>query len=383
MANLAPWRRGTKDGSAGVTDGTDYAHRLADGRVQCALCPRLCKLREGEHGACASRVCRNGRVVSTLERGLSRFRVEPIEAKGFLHLLPGTLALSIGRTPTNLSPRLQVEGAPMEIPGADLLAAPVQRGEIANCAREQGCPSIVLDGGAPVVAFERVIEVAQACRELGLKVAAHTRGYVCPAPRAELYRHFDAVRVELLGFKESFYWKFCGGHIAPVLDTLTYLAQETPLWLEIAVPLVRGENDSVSEIGRLTGWVAAQLGPDIPLHFTAGRLKQPTWAGSPTAPAPDVTRACQIARANGLRYVYTDDLFDPATRNTSCHACANLLIERDWYLVTDWNLTEHNRCATCGKPCSGVFRGRPGSWRDWLPREPQEPPQHHGSLSTA
>ena len=266
------------------------------------------------------------------------FRVEPIEAKGFNHFLPGTLTLSVGRSASNLAARFQVNGTRSEAPGSDMLASPGPPREIARCAREQGCPSVVFDGGEPAVAIEDAIELAESCREFGLKTVVLTRGYVCPEPRAELYRHVDAVRVELPAFRERFYWKFCGGHIAPVLDTLAYLARRTPVWLEIAVPLLPGENDTFGEVDRLTLWIGVRLGRDIPLHFMVSHFKASPRVSSLTSPPATMTRACQIARANGLRYVYTDDLFDPATRGTFCHGCGGLLIGRDWYLVTEWNL---------------------------------------------
>jgi pyruvate formate lyase activating enzyme len=295
----------------------------------------------------------------------------PSRRRASPNFLPGTLTLSAGRSACNLAARFQVNGVGDGVPGADLLASPGQPDEIARCAREQGCRSVVFDGGEPAVAIEDAVELAEVCHEFGLKTVALTRGYICPEPRAELYQHIDAVRVELLAFRERFYWKFCGGHIAPVLDTLVYLAQQTPVWLEVAVPLVHGENDTVGEIDGLTRWISAELGPDIALHFTVSHLKLSSWVGGLTLPAPTMTRASEIARANGLRYVYTDDLFDPATRGTFCHGCGGLLIGRDWYLVTEWNLTGENRCAACGTPYSGFFGGRPGAWKDWLTPEPQ------------
>jgi pyruvate formate lyase activating enzyme len=356
----------------GTAKQARYSHRLDDGRVECTVCPRLCKLRDGEIGACRVRGCQDGLIVPVTKQRRGPLRVEPVEAKGLAHFLPGTLTLSAGRFATNLAARFQVNGAQDCMPGADLLASPGMPNEIARCAREQACPSLVLDGGEPAVAIEDAIELAEACRELGLKSVVLTRGYLCPGPRAELYRHVDAVRVELFSIRERFYWKFCGGHIAPVLDTLAWLAQRTPVWLEIGVPLVPGENDSIGEVDQLTRWIGARLGPDIPLHFTISHLKPSSWVGSLTPPPAKMTRACQIARANGLRYVYTDDLFDPATRGTFCHECGELLIGRDWYLVTEWNLTSQNRCAACGAPCSGSFHGRPGAWRDGLWAERQE-----------
>lgn len=236
--------------------------------------------------------------------------------------------------------------------------------DIAELARELGCAGVAVGCTDPAIIPEQATCIARACRAAGLKTIALTRGYFCPRPRAELFRHIDAARVELFAFQERFYWKHCHAHVAPVLDTLSYLAHETDVWLEIALPLVPGENDMVGELERLCGWVAGQLGRDVPLHFHLAHLAAPGSASASAATEISVARARQTAEHCGLRYVYTDQLFDKRARTTLCHRCGEPLIERTWYAVSGWRLTEDGRCAACGARCPGIFAGRPRAWTE-------------------
>jgi pyruvate formate lyase activating enzyme len=338
--------------------------RLADGHVECALCPRLCNLAEGERGACEVWVCRDSDLVLDLPPYLDALRVEPIEAHSLMHFLPGTLVLSVGRAGTNLHSRLQLNGCSHDGPSAGSLPEANIPEWIARDARAFGCASVALGGTDPAIAVEQAARVAEVCRAAGLKTITLTRGYMCPAPRAELFRH-DAARVELFAFKERFYYKHCNGHIAPVLDTIMYLAKHTSIWLEVAVPLIPGENDTVGEIERLSRWVTRELRPEVPLHFKISHLIATRSASELRQAEISAARAQRIACMNGVRYVYTDDLFDHHGRTTACHRCGTALINREWYQVSDWRLTGSNACPHCGAPCPGVFAGRPPAWGEW------------------
>jgi pyruvate formate lyase activating enzyme len=212
-----------------------------------------------------------------------------------------------------------------------------------------------------VVFHEYAIDTAQACREAGIKAVAVTAGYQCDAARREFYRWMDAANVDLKGFTERFYWKICGGHLQPVLDTLVYLKKETRVWFEITTLLIPGENDSEAEIEEMTQWLAANVGVDVPLHFTAFH---PDWKMLDKAATPPttLTRARAIARKNGLRYVYTGNVHDTDGGTTFCHHCGAKLVVRDWYRLLDWRLTDDGRCRNCDTPCAGVFDGPPGTW---------------------
>lgn len=334
-----------------------------DGRVECALCPRLCRLAEGERGACGIRLRRDGAlVVDQTCRLLGGVRVEPVEAHAIDHFLPGTRVLSLGRGGSNLRSSFQRNGESRNGPCAGGLPDLLEPEEVARVALEFGCPSVALGGTDPAIVPERATRVAEVCRAAGLRTIALTRGYMCPAPRARLFHHVDAARVELFAFRERFYWKHCEGHIAPVLDTLAHIAGHSDAWLEIAMPLIPGENDTVGEIERLARWVSDELGPEVPLHFKIAHLIPSQSAGEQKRAEISAARAQKIACMNGVRYAYTDDLFDRHGRTTACHLCGTALIGREWYQVRDWNLTEDHRCPHCGAACAGVFTGRPPAW---------------------
>ena len=213
----------------------------------------------------------------------------------------------------------------------------------------------------PVIFLEYAVATAQACRAAGVRTVAVTAGYVCPEAREELFRHLDAANVDLKAFTDSFYRQLCAGELAPVLDTLVYLKRETDVWLELTTLLIPGQNDSSEELDAASRWVADQLGPDVPWHFTAFHPDyKMTEVGA--TPLATLTRAREIAMGHGLRYVYTGNVHDEAGGSTYCHACGERLIGRDWYVITAWNLTDTGACRACGSACTPVFDGAPGDW---------------------
>jgi pyruvate formate lyase activating enzyme len=212
-----------------------------------------------------------------------------------------------------------------------------------------------------VIFHEYAIDVARECHDREIKTVAVTAGYVCDEPRREFYSFMDAANVDLKAFTEEFYWELSKGHLQPVLETLLYLKRETDVWFETTTLLIPGKNDSDDEIDRMTAWVVEHLGPDVPMHFTAFH---PAWKMSdvPSTPSSTLTRARQIARENGVRHAFTGNVHDPEGASTICHECGQTLIGRDWYLLSEWNLTDDGRCTNCETRCAGVFDGAPGAW---------------------
>jgi pyruvate formate lyase activating enzyme len=243
----------------------------------------------------------------------------------------------------------------------DTLADRASPEKLARTAKALGCQSIAYTYNDPVVFMEYAMDVAAACREVGVQSVAVTAGYMCAEPRIEFYRHMDAANVDLKGFTERFYYKICGGELQPVLETLEYLKHETRVWFEITTLLIPGENDSEAELEELTQWVMQKLGPDVPLHFTAFHPDWKMLDKSHTPPAT-LTRAREIALRNGLRYVYTGNVHDREGGSTWCHGCGALLIERDWYELGKWGLDAQGKCLSCGTQLPGAFRGGPGTW---------------------
>jgi pyruvate formate lyase activating enzyme len=340
---------------------TDYWHTLADGRIQCDLCPRACKLREGQRGLCFVRAREGDGVVLKTYGRSSGFCVDPIEKKPLNQFLPGTPVLSFGTAGCNLACKFCQNWDMSKSREMDTLADSASPESLADAARQLGCRSIAFTYNDPVIFLEYAVDAAQACREQGIRSVAVTAGYICDEPREAFFRHMDAANVDLKAFTERFYYKLTGAHLAPVLETLRYLKHETDVWLEITTLLIPGENDSDGELEELCRWVAEELGVDVPLHFTAFH---PDWKMRDIAATPHetVARARAIGIAAGLRYVYTGNVHDRAGGTTWCHHCQAPLIVRDWYVLHAWNLDEQGRCRQCGTPCSGVFDGPPGSW---------------------
>jgi pyruvate formate lyase activating enzyme len=307
------------------------------------------------------RACRDGRIVLTTYGRSSGFCIDPIEKKPLSHFLPGTSVLSFGTAGCNLSCRFCQNWDISKARDFDRLADQASSGDIARAAVEHGCRSVAFTYNDPVIFHEYAIDVAEACHARGVQTVAVTAGYVCDRPRAEFYDHIDAANVDLKAFTEDFYRRTCAGHLQPVLETLEYVHHETDTWLEITTLLIPGLNDSDDEIDLLTTWIAEQLGPEVPLHFTAFHPDFKMRDRPPTPPST-LGRARRIGLENGLRYVYTGNIVDPAGQTTFCHGCGTAIIGRDWHRLTSWQLDQYGRCLQCGTPCAGVFDpGGPGS----------------------
>jgi pyruvate formate lyase activating enzyme len=340
---------------------TKYWHKLEDGRLQCDLCPRECKLHEGQRGLCFVRENLNDEIVLTTYGLSSGYCIDPIEKKPLNHFLPGTPVLSFGTAGCNLACKYCQNWDISKSREMHTLADEASPELIARAAEQLHCRSVAYTYNDPVIFHEYAIDVARACREKGIKSVAVTAGYVSPEPRKEFYQYMDAANVDLKAFTEKFYYKLTGGHLQPVLDTLLYLKHETDVWVELTTLVIPGYNDSEQEINDMTRWVVKELGPDVPMHFTAFH---PDWKmmDVPSTPFNTLTRAREIAMNNGVRYAYTGNVHDEKGESTYCHHCGKKLIGRDWYVLSTWNLDEHGACNKCGTPCAGVFEPQAGTW---------------------
>jgi len=338
-----------------------YWRHLEDGQLECTLCPRACRLREGQRGLCFVRARQNDAMVLTTYGRSSGFCVDPIEKKPLNHFLPGTPVLSFGTAGCNLSCRFCQNWDISKSQEIDTLADAASPEAVARAAVELGCRSVAFTYNDPVIFLEYAVDVAQACRELDLKSVAVTAGYICDEARREFFAHLDAANIDLKAFSDSFYQKTCGGRLDPVLETLLYLVEETELWFEITTLLIPEENDSDSEIHAASQWIAENLGLDVPWHFSAFHPDY-RMLDRPKTPASTLRRARDIARSYGLRYVYTGNVHDAQGGSTRCHSCDTLLIERDWYQLQHWQLTNDGHCLSCGEACAGVFDGPAGTW---------------------
>ncbi|MBT3091747.1 MAG: AmmeMemoRadiSam system radical SAM enzyme [Candidatus Thiodiazotropha sp. (ex Lucina pensylvanica)] len=340
---------------------TKYWHNVDDKRIQCDLCPRYCRIKEGKQGFCYVRENHRGAVVLNTYGRSSGFCIDPIEKKPLNHFLPGTPVFSFGTAGCNLACKFCQNWDISKSREMDTLADEASPEMIAQTARRRGCRSVAYTYNDPVIFHEYAIDVAKACAEYDIKSVAVTAGYVCAEPRTEFYRYMHAANVDLKSFNETFYHKLTGAHLEPVLETLKYLRHETGVWVEITTLLIPGENDSDQELNDLSQWVVDNLGPEVPLHFTAFH---PDWKMRDYPPTPHATlsRARRIAIDNGVHYAYVGNVHDSRESSTWCHHCGKLLIQRDWYELGEWHLDDHGCCVHCGSRLAGLFDSNPGVW---------------------
>ena len=333
-------------------------HKIEDGRLQCDLCPRDCRLHEGQRGACFVRMRGAGedrdRILLTTYGRSSGFCLDPIEKKPLNQFYPGSSVLSFGTAGCNLACKFCQNWDISKSRDFDRLADQANPERIARAASRLGARSVAYTYNDPVIFAEYAMDVADACREAGVCSVAVTAGYMRAAPRREFYAKMDAANVDLKAFTEEFYFKLTGAHLAPVLDTLVYLRHETQVWVEITTLLIPGMNDSDAEIESECRWIARELGPGVPLHFSAFH---PDWKMTDVPPTPGATleRARRIALAEGLRYVYTGNVHDTDGGTTYCPGCGNAVIVRDWYRILNYRLDEAGKCRECGAAVAGRY----------------------------
>ena len=338
-----------------------YWTRLDDGRIRCDVCPRECKLKDGQRGLCFVRARSGDRIVLTTYGRSSGYCIDPIEKKPLNHFLPGTPVLSFGTAGCNLTCKFCQNWDISKSREMDRLMDSAPPEAVAEAALDTGCRSVAYTYNDPVIFLEYAVDVAAACHARGVRNVAVSAGYVNEGARAEFFGAMDAANIDLKGFTEGFYARLCTGGLAAVLDTLAYIRHETNVWLEITTLLIPGENDSEAEIHAMSEWLVGNLGPDVPLHFTAFHPDY-RMMDTPRTPGETLRRARRIAREHGLRYVYTGNIHDKDGGSTYCHSCGACLIGRDWYELSDWNLTPEGECASCGAACAGVFEPKPGRW---------------------
>ena len=337
-----------------------YWHAIEDGRIQCDLCPRFCRLREEQRGLCFVRKRSGDSIVLTTYGKSSGFVIDPIEKKPLNHFFPGSSVLSFGTAGCNLSCDFCQNWDISKSREMDTLASQASPDALAQACQDHNCKSIAFTYNDPVIFLEYAVDTAKACRANNIKTVAVTAGYITPSARKEFFSVMDAVNIDLKAFTEHFYDKYTKSSLAPVLDTLVYLKNETDVWFEITNLLIPGLNDSDEELNRQCEWLVENMGDEVPIHFSAFhpdfRMKD-----RPKTPASTLTRARLLARSHGLKHVYTGNVHDKEGDTSSCANCGTELIVRDWYALEAFNLVE-GRCPDCETPLSGHFDVAAGDW---------------------
>jgi pyruvate formate lyase activating enzyme len=338
-----------------------YWHWAEDGRMQCDLCPRDCKLHEGQRGACFVRMREQDRMILTTYGRSSGFCIDPIEKKPLNQFYPGSSVLSFGTAGCNLACKFCQNWDISKSRDMDRLMDQAAPEAIAEAAQAHDCKSVAFTYNDPVIFAEYAMDVADACHARGIQTVAVTAGYMHAQPRRDFYAKMDATNVDLKAFTEEFYFKLTGAHLQPVLETLVFLQHETSVWLEITTLLIPGYNDSDAEIVALSQWVAKELGPAVPVHFSAFHPDH-KMRDIPATPMATLVRARELAILQGLQFVYTGNAHHREGDTTFCPQCHTVLVERDWYAMRQYRLTPQGHCPDCGATVAGRYADSAGDF---------------------
>lgn len=329
-----------------------YQNILSDNITQCTICPRNCKLVDGQAGFCQIRKNINGEIVLTSYGYNTGLSVDPIEKKPLYHFYPGSSVLSFGTLGCNMGCQF-CQNWHISKSKADPKINHTEPQRIVDVAKNLGCKSVAFTYNDPVIFFEYALDTAKICRDNGIKTVAVTAGFINPEPRKEFFAYMDAANIDLKAFTDNFYRKNCLAYIAPILDTIKYVKNETNCWLELTTLLIEGENDSEDEIKQECEWILENLGDNVPLHFSAFH---PAWKmmNKPPTRVSTLIKAYNIAKHAGINHVYTGNVVDTARSTTYCPKCDKALIVRQGYEITEKN-TQNSHCISCGAKISGLF----------------------------
>ncbi len=329
-----------------------YYKRLPDQEIECELCPRRCRLGDKERGYCGVRENDGGTYYTLVYGKVCAVHVDPIEKKPFFHVLPRTNALSLATAGCNVNCKFcqnwdisQVR--PEQVENTDLPPRAA-----AETARQYECPSIAYTYSEPMVFYEYMFDTAVEARKRGLKNVVVSGGYINPEPLRALTAVVDAIKIDLKSFSQDFYKTYVRGDLKPVMEAIS-ITRKSGVWMEIVYLVIPTLNDGLDEIRRMAAWLAKEVGPDVPLHFTRF---QPMYLvkNLPPTPVSSLERAREAARAEGLRFVYIGNVPGHEGENTFCPKCKTLLLERWGYEIRQNNL-KGGACPKCRTPIPGLW----------------------------
>ena len=326
---------------------------MTSDRVTCDLCPRECRLSEGQRGYCYVRMNRGGQIMLDTYGRTSGFGLDPIEKKPLNHFLPGSLALSFGTAGCNLGCKFCQNWEISTSRRQDTLSQTASPDQIARAALNKNAASVAMTYNDPVIFYEFAADVSAACRTLGVHPVAVTAGYISPKYARSFFSLVDAANIDLKSFSDDFYRTITGGRLNTVLNSIA-TAVELGIHVELTTLIIPGYNDSDSEISAMCQWVVENVGPDVPHHFSAfhpdNRMRD-----VPRTPPQTLARAYDIAREAGEHFPYTGNVHDARGDTTFCPSCNQRLIVRDWYRILENHLTSSGTCPNCGTTIAGVF----------------------------
>jgi len=324
--------------------------KLKNNTARCNLCSHRCLIAPGKRGICFVRENQNG-VLYSLVYGLAiAANVDPIEKKPLFHFLPGTKSFSIASAGCNFRCEFcqnwdisQItKGREGQIIGEELSPE-----DIVKKALETDCRSIAYTYTEPTIFLEYALKTMKLAKERGIKNNWVTNGYMTKKTLNLIAPYLDAANVDLKGFSEVFYQKYCGGKLRPILETLVGM-KKRKIWVEVTTLLIPSLNDSEKILKKIARFIRSQLGPETPWHVSqffgsiSWQLQQ-----LPDTPIETIKKAWEIGKKEGLKYVYSGNIPGHPTEDTYCPKCKARVIERTGFAIERYD--KSGKCQRCGE----------------------------------
>jgi pyruvate formate lyase activating enzyme len=321
-------------------------------RILCTLCPKACRLKDGQRGFCYLRF-RDGDKLYTDGYGTtSGMAIDPIEKKPLNHFLPTTKILSLGNMGCNLACKFCQNWNISKARETPLQQVSAQ--SLADLAKKHDTPSIAFTYNDPTIWAEFITDASWVLKENGIHPVLVTAGYIEPEARKVLYEPISAINFDLKAFTEDFYFRVTNSHLKDVLETLIWTRENTDIWMELTTLIIPGKNDSDQETYEMLDWIAKYLGVETPLHFTAFH---PDWKmmDTPRTPLETLQRKYEQAREKGFPYVYLGNVSSEKEQSTYCPGCNAPIISRTWHQVEFLQNEFQGQCQSCARKIPGVF----------------------------
>ena len=330
-----------------------YCHTSHTGPyVRCTLCPHRCILADGERCTCRVRENRAGRLYSMVYGNPCAINIDPIEKKPFYHFLPTAAAFSIATAGCNLRCLYCQNWTISQVPPEETETADLPPEGVVAAALKSKLPVIAYTYTEPTIYFEYMVAMARLAREAGLRNVVISAGFINPEPLRELCAAVDAIKIDLKGYDEEFYRKVCSAELKPVLEAIQTIYQ-AGVHLEIVNLVVPSLNDRLDQLRALSRWMAREISPDVPLHFSRFQ-PQYKLTNLPPTPIETLEKARETALEEGMRFVYVGNVPGHPGDNTYCPRCSKPIIARKGFAVTEYHL-RGNSCAYCGAAIPGVW----------------------------
>ena len=326
-----------------------------DKKVRCNLCSHRCLIAEGRTGFCEVRKNIDGVLYTLSYTKVCSANADPIEKKPLFHFQPGSLSFSIATIGCNFRCQFcqnwQISQAAVD--GVPVAGQAISPERIVEAAVASGCAGIAYTYTEPTVFMELCNDCARLAKQKGLTNVFVSNGYQSREAIDFAADWLDAINVDLKAFSDDYYKRLCQARLQPVLDTISYIAKHTNIWLEITTLLVPGENDDDEQLKQLTDFIVSAAGADVPWHISRFRPDYKYLNSVPT-PIDSLQHAESIGKAAGLRYIYLGNVPGAKSESTFCYNCGRLLIERFGYRIAANNIKK-SCCPDCGTKIAGIW----------------------------